>query len=303
MKGKFKGARTVAFPIVVLLLSLFWYFWQKRKLLQQEMIALQADDRLLYASNTRLPQIALTFDDGPYPPHTSEILAILQKYGVKATFFCIGQSIVAHPDIVKEAYAAGHLIANHSWSHANMSALSSSRIISEITWTSEAIEQIIGVKPRFFRPPYGAFNSQVLKQADRLGLTTVIWDVRATDWSRPGVDLIISRILNRSTQGSIILLHDGRGDRSQTVAALPPIIEGLQQRGFSFVTLEQMMMGLDSALPMIRREKDSAWKDLFVQLLVRFKKSPSHSSTAEGYSGVEEADELSLWTASGSHHR
>lgn len=302
MKGKFKGVRTVAFPVVVLLLSLFWYFWQKRRLLRQEMIALQADDRLLYASNTRLPQIALTFDDGPYLPHTSEILAILQKYGVKATFFCIGQSIVAHPDIVKEAYAAGHLIANHSWSHTNMSALSRPRIISEIARTSEAIEQVIGVKPSFFRPPYGAFNSQVLKQADRFGLTTIIWDVRATDWSRPGVDLISGRILSRSTHGSIILLHDGRGDRSQTVAALPAIIEGLQQRGFSFVTLEQMMMGLDSALPMVRGEKDSAWKDLFVQLLVRFKKSPSHSST-EGFSGVREADELSLWTASGSHHR
>jgi peptidoglycan/xylan/chitin deacetylase (PgdA/CDA1 family) len=272
MESKYKGVQVFALPIVAFLLSLLWYSWRKKRLLQREMTDLQADDRLLYASNTHLPQIALTFDDGPHPCYTPQVLAILQKYGVKATFFCVGQSVAAYPDIVKEAYAAGHVIANHSWSHPNMALFSRSRIRSELTRTSEVIEQAIGVRPIFFRPPYGAFSAQVLKQADGLGLTTVIWNIRATDWSKPGVDVIAKRILKRSVHGGIILLHDSGGDRSQTVAALPDIIVGLQQRGFTFVTLEQMMMHLDAALPPAKGEKDSPWKDLFMQLLMSSKR-------------------------------
>jgi peptidoglycan/xylan/chitin deacetylase (PgdA/CDA1 family) len=249
-----------------------------------------------------LPQIALTFDDGPYLPHTPQILAILQKYGVKATFFCIGESVTAYPDIVKEAHAAGHLIANHSWSHPKMALLSKSRIVSEINRTSKAIEQVIGVQPSFFRPPYGLFSSQVLKQAYDLGLTTVLWNARATDWAKPGVDIIASRILNRSVHGGIILLHDGRGDRSETVAALPAIIEGLQQCGFTFVTLEQMVKDWDPTSPRVRGQQDSAWKDLFVQLFMRFKKRVPQSTT-EGNGEVRELDELPLREATESHRK
>ena len=265
MESKYKGTQVFALPIVAFLLSLLWYFWRKRRLLQREMADLQADDRLLYASNTHLPQIALTFDDGPHPYYTPQVLAILQKYGVKATFFCIGQSVAAYPDIVKEAHAAGHVIANHSWSHPNMALFSRSRIVSELTRTSKVIEQVIGVRPIFFRPPYGAFSTQVLKQADCLGLKTVIWNIRATDWAKPGIDVIANRILSRSVYGGIILLHDSGGDRSQTVAALPDIIVGLQQRGFTFVTLEQMVKHLDTASPSAKGEQDSPWKDLFMQ--------------------------------------
>src|SRR2546421_9525103 len=106
------------------------------------------------------------------------------------------------------------------------------------------LQKTIGVRPTFFRPPYGVFNSSVLTQANLLGLTTVIWNDEARDWLRPGIDVIGSRILGLAGNGAIILLHDGGGDRSQTVAALPTIITTLQSRGYKFVTLQQMVNDL-----------------------------------------------------------
>src|SRR5256885_7450011 len=106
------------------------------------------------------------------------------------------------------------------------------------------LQKTIGVRPTFFRPPYGVFNSSVLTQANLLGLTTVIWNDEARDWLRPGIDVISSRILGLAGNGAIVLLHDGGGDRSQTVGALPTIITTLQSQGYKFVTLQQMVNDL-----------------------------------------------------------
>jgi peptidoglycan-N-acetylglucosamine deacetylase len=266
LKGKNQMKRFFAIPGVAFLLSLLWYARVQRRLLQQEREGLRARERFLYAGNTDLPEIALTFDDGPNPLYTPQVLAILRQYGIKATFFCIGRCVAAYPDLVEQAHAAGHVIANHSWSHPYMALLSRRGIVSQLTHTSEAIVQAIGVRPIFFRPPFGAFSSKVLKQADRLGMRTVIWNVRATDWMKPGVDVIAARILERSTRGGIILLHDGGGDRSETVAALPAIIEGLQQRGFAFVTLQQMTDDLGPVSQNGGGRRDQRWSDILMQL-------------------------------------
>jgi len=125
-----------------------------------------------------------------------------------------------------------------------MGLLSSSDISTQINLTSDVIQKTIGVRPTFFRPPYGVFNSSVLTQANLLGLTTVIWNDEARDWLRPGIDVISSRILGLAGNGAIVLLHDGGGDRSQTVAALPTIITTLQSQGYKFVTLQQMVNDL-----------------------------------------------------------
>ena len=186
----------------------------------------------------------MTFDDGPNPYYTSQVLAVLQHYRIKATFFCVGRQVAEYPDLVKQEYAAGNLIGNHSWSHPNMGLLSSSDISTQINLTSDTIQKTIGVRPTFFRPPYGVFNSNVLTQANLLGLTTVIWNDEARDWLRPGIDVISSRILGLVGNGAIVLLHDGGGDRSQTVAALPTIITTLQSQGYKFVTLQQMVNDL-----------------------------------------------------------
>ena len=195
----------------------------------------------LFYGNTRLPEVALTFDDGPNPYYTPQILAILQHYGVQATFFDVGYLVRDLPNIVRQEYNNGNTVANHSWSHPELTRLTASAILSQLTSTSDAIQAAIGVRPTFFRPPYGAFNRAVLEQASHLGVTTVLWNDTAEDWTLPGVSFIVNKILRLAHAGAIILLHDGGGNRAQTVAALPTIIMDLENRGFSLVTLQRLV--------------------------------------------------------------
>lgn len=195
----------------------------------------------LFYGNTHLPEVALTFDDGPNPYYTPQVLAILQHYGVQATFFDVGYLVKDFPNIVRHEYNNGNLVANHSWSHPELTLFSVSAILSQLTSTSNVIQNTIGVRPTFFRPPYGAFNRTVLEQAGYLGVTTVLWNDAAEDWTLPGVSYIVNKILSLAHAGTIILLHDGGGNRAQTVAALPTIITDLKNRGFSLVTLQRLV--------------------------------------------------------------
>lgn len=212
--------------------------------------------------STRPLQIALTFDDGPSPYYTPQVLDILRRYQVVATFFCIGRAITAHPDLLVEIAEAGHMVANHSWSHPAMPFLSNSEIRFELERTSRTIEESIGILPTYFRAPYGLCDRRVFAEATKLGITTVRWDVRATDWAEPGVDVISHRIVNRAHPGGVILLHDGGGDRSQTVAALPSIIETLHEQGYQFVTLDKIRTGSDTAGTTVPRITDALVRDL-----------------------------------------
>lgn len=209
--------------------------------LPAQLALLQAKDRFFYHGNTKLPEIALTFDDGPNPPYTAQVLTTLERYHVKATFFCVGRQVQAYPDLVKREYSSGHLVENHSWSHAYLSYLSDASLLWQFTTTQNIIEHVTGVRPTYFRPPYGAFNAPVLTNANRFGLSTFLWNVDPRDWSRPGVNAIVARIIAQTMNGSIILMHDGGGDRSQTVAALPIVIEWFLHHGYRFVTLQQLV--------------------------------------------------------------
>ena len=208
---------------------------------QQEVAVLQAHDRLFYYGNPTRREIALTFDDGPNANYTPQILIILRRYRIKATFFCIGSLVKRRPDLVQQEYSAGNLVGNHTWSHPYLPSLASSKILWQLSVTSRTIQKAIGRWPIFFRPPYGAYDAKVLTQANRLGLTTVMWNVDPEDWSMPGSNAIISRVLSWAGSGSSILMHDGGGNRAHTVQALPIIIESLLRRGFTFVTLQQMV--------------------------------------------------------------
>jgi peptidoglycan/xylan/chitin deacetylase (PgdA/CDA1 family) len=203
----------------------------------------------LFNGNTHLPEIALTFDDGPNPYYTPQILAILQHYGVKATFFDVGYLVADYPNIVRQEYNQGNIVGNHSWSHPEMTLLSAQAILSQLTSTTRAIQAVIGVRPTFFRPPYGALNSIVLAQAKYLGYTTVMWDGSAEDWYLPGVRVIVNKTLYYARNGAILLLHDGGGNRAETVAALPIIITTLKNRGFKFVTIQQLVDDLVAPSP------------------------------------------------------
>jgi peptidoglycan/xylan/chitin deacetylase (PgdA/CDA1 family) len=195
----------------------------------------------LFNGNTRLPEIALTFDDGPNPFYTPQVLAILQQYGVKATFFDVGYLVADYPKIVRQEYNQGNVVANHSWSHPVLTHLSAQTVQSQLTSTTTIIQATIGVRPTFFRPPYGATNNTVLAQARNLHYTTVMWDGSAADWELPGVHAIVSSTLSYARNGAILLLHDGGGNRAETIAALPIIIATLKSRGYKFVTIQQLV--------------------------------------------------------------
>jgi peptidoglycan/xylan/chitin deacetylase (PgdA/CDA1 family) len=205
-----------------------------------QILAMESGNRFFYYGNKALPEIALTFDDGPNPPYTGEILNILQRYGIKASFFCMGSNAQAYSGLVKQEYQEGNIIGNHTWSHPYLPYLSQASILWQFSTASHMLQHITGSYPNFFRPPYGALSPSALQYANANGLSVFIWNDDPEDWARPGVKTIVARALSEATNGGIILMHDGGGDRSETVAALPIIIESLRARGYSFVTLKQL---------------------------------------------------------------
>jgi peptidoglycan/xylan/chitin deacetylase (PgdA/CDA1 family) len=187
-------------------------------------------------------RVALTFDDGPDPEHTPRVLDTLERYRASATFFCVGAAAHAHPDLVGRAADAGHLIANHTWSHPFLPDLSLPELRWQVEATGSALTAAAGqaAAPGLVRPPYGAYTPATLRWLADSGATTVLWDVDTGDWQLPGADAIAEEALRGAQNGSIVLCHDGGGDRSQTAAALPRIIEGLLERGYQFVTVAQL---------------------------------------------------------------
>jgi peptidoglycan/xylan/chitin deacetylase (PgdA/CDA1 family) len=187
------------------------------------------------------PAVALTFDDGPDPQHTPRVLDTLDRYGASATFFCVGAAAHAHPDLLARAADAGHLVANHTWSHPFVPDLSRAELRWQVEATSSALTSAAGqaAAPSLVRPPYGAYTPAALRWLAEFGATTVLWDVDTGDWQLPGADAIAEQAL-RARNGSIVLCHDGGGDRSQTAAAVPRIIEGLLNRGLRLVTVAEL---------------------------------------------------------------
>jgi peptidoglycan/xylan/chitin deacetylase (PgdA/CDA1 family) len=178
--------------------------------------------------------IALTIDDGPSPVYTPQILAILDRYRVRAAFSMVGENVSYYPGVAREVAAAGHMIVNHTWDHANLSLLSAARTRTEIDHAAAEIHAAIGVVPRMFRAPYGTWTRSALNYCAKQGLTPLDWSVDPRDWSRPGVRAIVNTIMTTTKTGSIILGHDGGGDRSQTVAALADVIPRLLEDGYRF---------------------------------------------------------------------
>ena len=178
--------------------------------------------------------IALTIDDGPSPAYTPQVLQVLEKYGVLATFSMVGKNVSYYPGVAKDVAQAGHTIINHTWDHANLTPLSGSLVRDEISKASDAIEAAAGVRPTMFRAPYGAWSAAALDCCASARLTPLDWSVDPRDWSRPGVSAIVSNILRNTGTGSIILEHDGGGNRSQTVAALKIVIPRLLDEGYRF---------------------------------------------------------------------
>jgi peptidoglycan/xylan/chitin deacetylase (PgdA/CDA1 family) len=181
--------------------------------------------------------IALTIDDGPSPIYTPQILRLLAKYRVTASFSMIGTEVDEYPAIARDVAAAGHVILNHTWQHLDLPALPAAAALSQMDHATEAIHRVTGRVPAYFRAPYGAWSRTVLQHCEKTGMTPVDWSVDPRDWARPGVSSITDNILRNTRTGSIILEHDGGGDRSETVAALQLVIPRLLDAGYHFRAL------------------------------------------------------------------
>jgi peptidoglycan/xylan/chitin deacetylase (PgdA/CDA1 family) len=193
-------------------------------------------------------ELALTFDDGPNPAWTPQLLDLLAEHNVGATFFMVGNFAKAEPALVRRVAAAGHLIGNHSWSHPNLALTRGPQVTDELTSTSDTLQQILGSPVRFFRPPFGARRPFVLRTARSLGLIPVTWNAMTTDWETPSANTIAQHLANTidrlDRQGSAanIVLHDGghRGlgaNRGPSVAAAGQLLERYK-KNHRFVTLD-----------------------------------------------------------------
>jgi peptidoglycan/xylan/chitin deacetylase (PgdA/CDA1 family) len=180
--------------------------------------------------------VALTFDDGP-SSYTSGFLRVLREKNVRATFFVLGQLVATYPDLARQIVREGHEIASHSWKHDLYPSA------ADLRQTSATIKSVTGFKPCSFRPPGGARNASVIAGAGQSGMKTIIWDVDPFDWRLPGTAAIRNIVLRGVRPGSIVLSHDGGGPRSQTLEALPGIIDGLRARGYKFVTVTEILGG------------------------------------------------------------
>ena len=189
------------------------------------------------ASSATIAYVYLTFDDGPHPTYTPQVLDVLRRNGIRATFFQIGREVYRYGPLTTSAYQRGHSVQNHTWSHVDLRRQSWTGFRQQIVDTDRFIRARTGVTPRCLRPPYGATDALVRLRAASLGKTIKLWSVDPRDWQRPGAWVIANRVLSQVRPGSVILLHDGGGNRSQTVAALWTIIRNLKARGYSFATM------------------------------------------------------------------
>jgi peptidoglycan/xylan/chitin deacetylase (PgdA/CDA1 family) len=201
---------------------------------------------------TRL--LALTYDDGPNDPYTCRTMEVLERHGVKATFFLIGQYVQQKPDIARALVAAGHAIGSHTWSHPNLIFAPASEVRRQLVQTRQAILDATGVETKIFRPPFGGRRPATLRAVQALGMQTVMWNVTCYDWKAKTSDEIVARARRQIRGGDVILLHDGSHvrigvDRSRSVEASERILSRYLAEGFQFVTVPQMMEGQPEASP------------------------------------------------------
>ncbi|MDY0087545.1 MAG: polysaccharide deacetylase family protein [Coriobacteriia bacterium] len=184
--------------------------------------------------------VALTFDDGPWPAQTEQVLDILAQNDVKASFFMVGHQVEKYPTIAKRAADEGHMVGNHTQNHIILTRQDSEVTRKQITDGSLTIRDKTGVLPRWFRPPGGGMNMSVVSEAKRMKMDVAMWDVDPQDWRKPSTDAMLADVLAHVKPGAVVLMHDGGGDRSHTIAVLPRLIKELKAQGYIFVTLDQM---------------------------------------------------------------
>ena len=231
-----------------------FYIFTKKQLLTVASIALAVivgtivsisvfakQERLLpiYSVGTDEKKIAISFDAAWGADDTDTLIAVLQKYNVKATFFVVGEWVDKYPDQVKKLSDAGHDVMNHSNTHPYMTSLNSSKMIDELKTCNQKIASISGKSPTLFRCPYGDYNNSVISTVESIGMKSIQWDVDSLDWQENAtVDSIVSRVTGKVKNGSIVLFHN---DAEHTPEALPIILEKLLAEGYTFVKIADLI--------------------------------------------------------------
>ncbi len=192
---------------------------------------------LLWAGSPNKQAVALTFDDGPIPGKTGELLRILKENQALATFFVIGSKASEHPELVRQVIAEGHEVGNHTQSHRNLTKAGPKEVLAEVKLCQEVIQRAAGFRPTLFRSPYGAANMTTLSVLSHLGLTAVFWSIDTRDWAAKDSSTITSSVIDHVQNGDVILFHE---HSSKTIAALPGIIQELQKRGFVCQTVSEL---------------------------------------------------------------
>ena len=214
-------------------------------------------------SEAKLPPgkkvIALTFDDGPWPSSTAKVLDILKKNNIKGTFFVVGQNVKNYPDLTKRVVTDGHIIANHTWHHwyHHMNAQTAAY---EVANTTDIIYKTTGIKTSLFRPPGGNMRNGVAAYAKSNKYAVIMWSSDSMDYSRPGVPRLINNIFREAKPGGIVLMHDGGGDRSHTVKALPEIISRFRKQGYEFVTVPELLEMQDQYPHLVAQKSQKSQK-------------------------------------------
>lgn len=186
-------------------------------------------------SVARRKTIALTFDDGPHPRYTAGVLTALRRHRVKATFCIVGNNAATYPALTRRIHREGHRLCNHTRSHADMTRLSNAAARRQIRTAQKQIRAAAGVTPAVFRFPYGASTPRVRAIVRAQGLRNLRWHIDTRDWQRPAARTITARIVGNARPGAIVLMHDGGGNRSNTVASLDATIRRLKAKGYTFV--------------------------------------------------------------------
>jgi peptidoglycan/xylan/chitin deacetylase (PgdA/CDA1 family) len=194
----------------------------------------QASTEISYTLDaTEGHEIALTFDDGPDPVYTPQVLEILRRYRVPATFCVLGESAAAYPGLLYAMAEGGHRIANHSWNHPQLTKLSAGDARRQLSRTSEVISKAVGTAPALSRAPYGVWNKETLEISAGLGMSPLGWSVDTCDWEQPGVAEIVTTVMDNVVPGSVVLQHDGGAVSAQTVDALRNYLPLLLDSGWT----------------------------------------------------------------------
>lgn len=189
--------------------------------------------------DSRQKAIALTFDDGPWPTTTVQILDILKQNNIKGTFFWVGRYLQVYPELGKKVAQAGHAIGNHTWNHQYIK-YNEEGAAREIDRTTSLIEELTGIRTYMFRPPGGILNNGLAAYAQKKNYTVVMWSADSLDW-RTATQSLMENVMRQANSGGIVLMHDGGGNRSKTVEALPNIIAKLKKEGYTFVTVPELL--------------------------------------------------------------